>query len=519
MLTALRQNVTNPIFLIPIAVIIFVFIFTFGSWGGGDVSGSLPMAAVVNGRVIPEAQFHVVYAQQFQQRQQFQRGYTVDNAKADGLKQTVVDQLIDRELLAQSAQDRGLVVADEALRKFILDNVFGGEDFDQETYERFVSSRYQTTPPRFEEQIRRDILAQRMQGVIQDSLHVSPAELKDEFDARFNRVDVHLVRVDPLFFKDVGELSDDEVKAWASENAEEIEKYYNEHINRYREQEQIKARHILIKVAEGADTVTKDAARKKAEEARKRVTEGGEDFAAVATELSEDPGSGKNGGDLGTFPRGRMVKPFEEAAFALEAGKVSAVVESKFGFHVIKVEEKIAAKVQELDAVREQIAKQLSKEGARGTKAKALAQTALDQLKAGKKPEELEVEGLLLPKDLTEQEKPDPFAPRLENTGWFAKNARYVPRVGVSEDMVKAAFALTTENPVHGEVIEVSSRYFVIALKDKEAPDPGKFEEERGTIRDSLLRTRQVDAVKDFVKSLRKTATIELNARLLGYGA
>ena len=519
MLTALRQNVSNPIFLIPIAVIIFVFIFTFGSWGGSDVSGNLPMAAVVNGRVISEAQFQIFYGRLFQDAQRRNRGYNVEKAKTDNLKKTAVDQLIDRELLAQAATDRGLTVTDDQLRDWIMKNVFGNEPFNTKDYERIVSSRFQTTMPRFEDQVRRDILTERMSAVLSDSLQVSQTELKDAFEARFNRVDVELVRIDPLFYKDAkADVSPEGIKQWAAANEEKIKAFYDERTNRYRVPEKVKARHILFAVAEGIPAGQKAKAKASAEAALKRA-QSGEDFAALATELSQDPGSAKKGGDLGTFPRGRMVKVFEDTAFNLKEGEISSVVESDFGFHIIKLEKKFAASVRELEEVREEIAKQLSAEDAQRTQAMAIAKSALEEMKAGKDLNTLSIENLVTAADADSATPPDPYAPRVETSGWFAKNARYVPRVGVSEDLVNAAFALTKENPVHDGVIEVSRRLFMIKLKDREEPDAGKFAEEREGLKNVVLRERTNDALKTYVKGLREGADIQLNDKLLSYGS
>jgi parvulin-like peptidyl-prolyl isomerase len=107
-----------------------------------------------------------------------------------------------------------------------------------------------------------------------------------------------------------------------------------------KEEEKISASHILVAYKESrsatpAITRSKDQARKRAEEALKKA-KAGKDFAGLAREYSDDPGSGPKGGDLGAFPKSMMVKPFGDAAFALKPGEISAIVETDFGFHVIK---------------------------------------------------------------------------------------------------------------------------------------------------------------------------------------
>jgi len=118
----------------------------------------------------------------------------------------------------------------------------------------------------------------------------------------------------------------------------ETKKYYDEHTEQFKQAEQVKASHILIQVAPDASDEKKAEAKQKITVVQEKLNKG-EEFATVAQEFSEDPGK-SNGGDLGFFQRGQMVKPFEDAAFALEAGKVSGVVETQFGYHIIKVNEK-----------------------------------------------------------------------------------------------------------------------------------------------------------------------------------
>jgi peptidyl-prolyl cis-trans isomerase C len=142
---------------------------------------------------------------------------------------------------------------------------------------------------------------------------------------------------------------------------QEITNFYNENPDQFVSEEQVRARHILFKAEPDADEATQQAARAKAEQARERAAAGGADFAELATELSEGP-SGPNGGDLGFFTREQMVPAFSEAAFALEPGQISPVVQTRFGYHVIKVEERREAGPVPLDEAREPIRRMLTNE-------------------------------------------------------------------------------------------------------------------------------------------------------------
>ncbi len=134
----------------------------------------------------------------------------------------------------------------------------------------------------------------------------------------------------------------------------DYEAYYNTHKKEFENPEMVRARHILIAVKPNATEEEKKAALKKAEDILEKAKKG-EDFAKLASEYSDDPGSKAKGGDLGFFTAGSMVGKFEQAAFTLKPGEISPVVETEFGYHIIKVEERKAAEQQPYDAVKEQV--------------------------------------------------------------------------------------------------------------------------------------------------------------------
>ncbi len=144
---------------------------------------------------------------------------------------------------------------------------------------------------------------------------------------------------------------------------EESRKYYDEHLDQFKQAEQVKASHILIKVEPTATDEQKAEARKKIETVQGKLKKG-DDFAAVAKEYSEGP-SKSRGGELGFFQRGQMVKPFEDAAFTMEPDQVSDVVETKFGYHIIKVSEKKTESTASYSEVKDQVQQQLKQQKTR----------------------------------------------------------------------------------------------------------------------------------------------------------
>ena len=147
------------------------------------------------------------------------------------------------------------------------------------------------------------------------------------------------------------ELALADIAATVEVTEEELRAAYEEERERFQTTEERRARHILIEVADGQE----DAARAAAESVAARLR-GGEDFAAVAAEVSADAGTKAQGGDLGWIGRGMLVGPFEDALFAMQVGEVSAPVRTEFGFHVIRLDELRAGELQPFEAVREELA-------------------------------------------------------------------------------------------------------------------------------------------------------------------
>lgn len=161
----------------------------------------------------------------------------------------------------------------------------------------------------------------------------------------------------------------------------EVGAFYKQNLTQFEQGESVHASHILIATPQGAQTAQKDEAKAKAQDLLKQVKAGG-DFAKLAKEQSQDPGSAPGGGDLGFFPKGQTDPAFEAAAFALKPGGVSEVVESQFGFHVIKVHEHRAARTAPLEEVSGQIREFLT-----GQQRESAIQAFLASVKAKRKVE------------------------------------------------------------------------------------------------------------------------------------
>jgi peptidyl-prolyl cis-trans isomerase C len=169
------------------------------------------------------------------------------------------------------------------------------------------------------------------------------------------------VRDDARSEMSVEKLVEGEIAAKIAIKPEAVADFYQKNQDKFQQGPRVRASHILITVPQNADAATKQQARTKAETILKDL-KGGKDFAAAAKENSQDPGSAVNGGDLGFFEKGQMVPPFEQAAFALNPGEMSELVESQFGYHIIKVAEKQTQRVVPLDEAKGQIEQYLGQQ-------------------------------------------------------------------------------------------------------------------------------------------------------------
>lgn len=302
-----------------------------------------------------------------------------------------LNQMINERVIEILATKMGLVVSNTELAQNIyrMPAFQVNGRFDRQRYIQILR-RYRMTPSNFEAEQRRELLSNKLRHLIFSTVKVADTEVFEEWLNREDKVSLNFVKLAAKAVEREVAFSDEEIKVYFETNRDkfhiseirkvdsltikpedfqdeiditdaQIEVHYNQNIERFSRQEEIKASHILLKVAGDAPPAEKDTVRLKADNLLKQLKDGA-DFATLAKANSEDPGSKTRGGDLGWFSRGRMVKPFEDAAFSMQPGEVSAVVESKFGFHIIKVENHRPEGVKALDEVRDHIEEILLRE-------------------------------------------------------------------------------------------------------------------------------------------------------------
>jgi peptidyl-prolyl cis-trans isomerase C len=267
------------------------------------VPAQLPdVIARVNGENVTRQEF-----QEFVQNLETRAGGHVPAEQRDQVYRRVLDQIVGYKLLQQEAKARKVAVPDAEVEARI-----------SEIKKQFPS-----------EDVFMQMLVERKMTVDQ-------------------------MRSDARADMAIGKMIETEIATKVAVKPEQVQDFYDKNPDQFKEQERVRASHILIAVPQDADAAAKAQARAKAEQVLKDV-KAGKDFAALAKEHSQDPGSAVNGGDLGFFQQGQMVGPFNDVAFSLKPGTTSELVETQFGYHIIKVAEKQPSRAVPLEEVRSKL--------------------------------------------------------------------------------------------------------------------------------------------------------------------
>jgi peptidyl-prolyl cis-trans isomerase D len=466
-----------PVILVGIGV---PFVVYFGAQGGPNTGQSLASGTAIRlgERTISTRDVQRALDVQLNQYRQALGEQFDERAALPFLANTAASMLLRDALLAHLGEEMGLSVSDAELQAYVARQAWSrdaGGNYDAEQVRRVISDNF-GNEHEFARRLSDDLLAAKTQRLIEASVAISDAEARDAIRASREQVQILVVRLDGTQPRADLKVPDDAGKQLLAKDPERVRKAVEERRAELDTPEQVRARHILVSLPPNADDAAKQAARAKLEAARKRI-QAGEDFAVVARELSDDPGSKESGGDLGFFKRGAMVAPFEEAAFSLEPGALSGVVESQFGMHLIRVEEKKAAAALPYAEASARVAQDLARVDAAAAAAKADAEAISAAVKAGKSLEDAARE-----KGATIL-RPPPFTRSPEG---------FIPEVGMSRDLTTAAFGLTRENPSDGAIHSLGENvYALVALVDKTTPSDADVEAALPTERERVLVERR----------------------------
>lgn len=394
MLESIRERTHGWLAKVILALITIPFaLFGIDSYfnnHGGDTT-----VATVNGDKISRQAFDRAVKDQRAQLAS-SMGANFDPAVLDDpkIRQSILDGLIKQQLLISTAHKIGMTISDTQLAKFI-----GGIPAFQENGQ-FSNSRYEKllnqqgmSIVEFEQRVRQELLMNDMRSAYSQSatmpasvaktfaiafeqqreistfklhaadfmkqVNVTPAQIKDYYDthqAEFNEPAQAKFQYAVLSLADMAKQ--------ITINESDIRQYYDQNLGKYSEPEQRRASHILIAVAPTDDAKKRADAKAKAEQIFKKLSANPSGFAEMAQQDSNDPGSAKNGGDLGWFPRNAMVKPFSDAVFSMRQGKISQPIATEFGYHIIQLTGIKPAQAKSFDSVKSEIQSELQKQQA-----------------------------------------------------------------------------------------------------------------------------------------------------------
>ncbi len=468
MLRVLREGQRWLLWLVIIGVG-GVFAFTFGVGGSFSPQAGVSDAVFVAGRSFNGRDFERIRDAQIRSYRE-QYGPAVEQfVKSGRFEQMAADTLVRVGVLASEAERLGMTASDAEVRDYLRDSLGGGEVLDRDAVTQFAQREYGSLR-RLQERLRDELLSNKLSRVLRRSVSVSDADVRDALRYAEQELDIAWIGFDQSKLPEGTVLSDAEVEKFIEENAARIKESYEARIDSFDLPERVRAKHILLTAPQGEEE--RAEVRKQIEAVRERIV-GGEAFEDVAREVSQDPGSGKRGGDLGEFRRGTMVPAFDEAAFSLEPGVLSEPVESDYGFHLIRVDEKLPPEVVPLEEAQDRIARELLEFERARADAEEASEQLLEDIRSGKSlTEATRDRGLTL-------ERPAPL--RRNNP---------IEGLGSAVELVEALFARGDVGSLN-QVFDVASQKVLVEVLDRRIPSDEElavsFDETRG----QMLRDRQ----------------------------
>jgi peptidyl-prolyl cis-trans isomerase D len=396
MFEAIRQTKSVMIFLLGLLVIAFVFVGVSGYTSFNQRSATV---AELKGVSITQEQWDRAHANEIDRLRQAMPQLDVKLLDTPAARYATLERLLQDALITKAVQDQHVMAGDVSVANALRQDEWlnarrdasgnlNVAEVEQELAARGMNSE------QYAAQLAYALAQQQLTAGVQVSGVVSQAAAQATLKAYFERRDVQVARFNAADYKskvDVSEqdlqayydsnpaqfqaaeaidvqylvLSQDELAKQVSVSADDLRAYYDQNKDRLAGPQERRASHILLPLESNADDAAVKAATETAQALLEQVRANPERFAELAKANSQDPGSAQNGGDLGFFGRGAMVKPFEDAVFALADGAISDVVRSDFGLHIIKLTAIKAPAVKSFEEMRPELERNLRAEGAR----------------------------------------------------------------------------------------------------------------------------------------------------------
>ena len=389
---------------IVVLLIIPSFVF-FGVQGYSSFTdGANTKVAEVDGRGITQVEWDAAHQRNIERYRQQMPNIDVRLLDSPTVKRETLDGIVRERVLLAASEDKHMGISDERLQRvFSTDPQFAALRNPDGSVNRDLLVAQGMSSEMFAQSLRQDMaMRQVLQGI--GTTAVAPKAVVDpSLDALLQRRQIQYQRFDAQAYRSKVNPSDAEIEAFykanealfrAAEQAridyvlldlqtlqkgltvsdDELRRYYAENTSRYTAAEERRASHILIKADKDMAAADRQKAKAKAEQLLEQVRKSPGQFAEIAKKNSDDPGSAERGGDLDYFSRGAMVKPFDDAVFAMKPGEISNVVESDFGYHIIQLTGQRGGEKKAFDAVRAEIEAEVKKQLAQKRYAEAAEQ-------------------------------------------------------------------------------------------------------------------------------------------------
>ena len=497
MLEAIRERSKGPLAKIILALITIPFAL-FGIDTYLQNAGSNVAVAKVAGEAITTQEFSNALQNL---RNKLQSEGKVDPAMLDKpeVRQLVLDRLISDRLLSKEVKRAKFNISDEQLGKYIVSLPEFTQDgqFSQELYDR-VLSQNRMSPTQFENARRTELKIQQAREGFASLAFIPTSVAEQTLKIEHQSREVSIAEIKTMNFISQVKIDPAQVKAYYEKNKDkfrkpeqvklefvlmsantliakmqvtedEAKKFYADNAEKFQGDEQRRASHILIGFGVSATPQVKQQAKKKAEEVLAEVKKKGSNFEVLAKKYSQDPGSAEKGGDLGLFGRGAMVKPFEDAVFSMAPGAVSDLVESEFGYHIIKLTE-IKGAAQGFDDVKTNI------------RAELMYQKAL----ASFSEQSENFSNMVYEQSASLEPAAKAFDLQIQKTDWFshADGAKFFKNDKLMDKIFADEVLKERRNT---EAIEVAQNSLLSArVVDYKAAAPRTFDEVKGGIEDFL---------------------------------
>ena len=518
MLDVLRKRKRSWVVIFFLAIIVVVFIAFYG--GNKFHEPGAEKVAEINGEAISQREFAVQYQRTLDiYRNMMKRELMPETLKTMKIKNTVLEDMIQRRLVLQETRRLGLTVSDDEL----MNAISRVPDFQVDG--RFSKNRYlqvlsanRIAAAQFEDDQREQLLMQKIMDAIQDSAQVSESDVRERYAFGQEKVSFAFIRLSTGDFLARQSADDAEIKAYYDKNKaalteplkvrieyvfypfehfaakteispKEIEDYYvRNRESRFQQQKAVKLRHILVRAP--ADAAQKPAARAKADSALAEVR-AGKNFADVAKQFSEDTG-GPQGGDLGWISRGQLIPALDQAVFALKRGDVSAVLESPLGYHIFKVEDVKEEKTTALKEATPEITRTLKAEKG-NTEAVRAADQDREKASAG-------AELSLLAKERGLAAKQTPLLAASDT----------LPEISALDEFKRSAFALAPKEV--GAPVKAPNGYYLLRVVERKEPALAPLEAMRAVLERKVKESKAREAANEKAKALLDQLKKDKNA-------